>query len=196
MDVALTAFTPSAGGAFLGGPLSHTVGTTQAMGAAVNPNFTTNIIDNGNGTRTLEATWFTSTGTALFGPGTTIGGQLITTIQFELGRNNAGTDFFEFPGIGAIKHPDTNSDGVLEAQFSLLDAGGASIFNGTFFVFQEIGGFSGIVSLSAGGADLGTFNIGGGIARITFNVEDGVIPAPGAIALLGLAGMATARRRR
>lgn len=195
VDTALVAFS-AGGGAFLGGPLSHSVGTTQAMGAAVNPNITTNIIDNGNGTRTLEATWFSSSGGPLFAAGTTIAGSPITSIQFELGRQNAGTDFFEFPGIGAIKHAVDAASGAFLADFSLLDASGASIFNGNFFVFGEIGGFSGIVSIGAGGADLGTFNIGGGVARITFNVTDPVVPTPGAVALFGLAGLAGARRRR
>jgi len=194
VDSALTGFS-SAGGAFLGGPLNHTVGTTQAMGGAVNPNFSTTVIDNGNGTRTLEARWFTNTpGTALFGPGATIGGAIITDIGFELGEGNAGTDIFNFPGMGAIKHPDTNLDGVLEAAFTLLDANGASIFSGTYFVTPGVGGFSGVVFINAGGADLGTFNIGGGLARVTFNVT--AIPTPGALALFGVAGLVGARRRR
>ena len=198
VDTAITGFN-SLGGAFLYGPASHAIGSVQNVpggiaGRAIN--VTTSLTGVGS-SRTLTIDWFTSDGGALIRPGDTIGGAAITQIQYEFGRANAGIDFFDIPGFAGFKHPADPTPGstAFLADFLLLDTSGATLFAGNYFVFDEAGaGFSGIVNIGAGGADLGGFGIGGGRATINFNI--GAIPTPGALALFGLAGLAGVRRRR
>ncbi|MEM1329595.1 MAG: PEP-CTERM sorting domain-containing protein [Planctomycetota bacterium] len=125
---------------------------------------------------------------------------------YTLSYNDSNTG-----GVSAFDNaPDSSPAGVMtgvEIAISLAEIGYtggefkiAGFINGSdhnFVSNQVIGG------LAAGTANLGgdgAGNFNGTVAGIDFNQFDGnqfvVIPAPGSVALLGLGGLAAARRRR
>lgn len=181
------------GGAALAGAQAHEIGTSETFANNQFTDVSSTVTDNGDGTRTVDITWLTNDGFPLFGPDGFGPGDPITDISFELGENNAGTNPVDDPDFISFDHPeDASNPGTFLAEFNLLGADGTSVlFSGNFFVQQQGSGFSGLTFVGAGGADLGTFGIGGASASITYN-----IPAPGAVSLAGLAGLAAVRRRR
>lgn len=184
-DTVITLFS-NAGGAISVGPVSHTIGgtdaTTDAFGTGVS--ISSADVDNGNGTRTVTITWAADAWANLIPTGANIGGDPIIQIGFELGENNAGTNFVDPSLYGGL----TTTDGT----FDLLGSGGSVLFSGTFFTTDQGTGFSGLTFVNAGGADLSTFGIAGARATITYDV----VPTPASAALLGLGGLVAARRRR
>jgi len=121
-------------------------------------------------------------------PGTVINGQPITDIQFELGGPNVLMDVIE------SSMPGTFFDGVLSNTFTLFDSAGTVLFSDTIAGAGDIstGGLQAAVTIGAGGADLGDFDIAG--AQFDFTVS--VVPAPGGAAALSMLGFAAIRRRR
>ena len=175
-------------------PLFHEIGTTETLPNVTNVEVSSSVIDNGNLTRTLDISWTTNDASALFGPNG-LNGNPIVQLSFELGENNFPNDFVEDPDYAGLTNFDPNAlgpgMGSFVGDFSLLDAAGASLFDGNIFLTDQGTGFSGIVVIGAGGADLGNFNIGGGSASITYN-----IPTPASASLLAAGGIAATRRRR
>jgi len=110
--------------------------------------------------------------------------------------------------VDAGSSDTTFSPGFLNPAFA-----GASVINGSFFEQLENGGYFDfdpgtpenggsviIAQFTIGANEVGVYEgtvdwqpVEGGLFADTFNV---VVPAPGAIALLGLAGLAGTRRRR
>ncbi|MBX3364605.1 MAG: PEP-CTERM sorting domain-containing protein [Phycisphaeraceae bacterium] len=187
-DAALTIF--GTGGAYLDSG-SATFGSLSTLnGSVIHMNSTETTVGN---IRTYTIEWSHVTGGTFITAGTTVGGTPVTQMGFEIGENNAGTDFVNDPEYQFPLH--VFDSGRYRAQFQLFNTGGTDLFGGagTFFVLDQGAGngFSGIVFVSAGGTNLGTFDIARAVATIQVQV-----PAPGSLALLGLGGLAAIRRRR
>jgi hypothetical protein len=143
--------------------------------------------------RTVTFSWDTDGAIAMLQAGDLLGGAPVTTLSFETGSANAGPNGLSDPDFIAFDHdPDAATPGTFLASFDLLNATGGSIFAGNWFVSAGATGISGRTFVTAGGADLATFNIGGGTATVRYFV----VPAPSAMALLGLGGLVATRRRR
>jgi len=175
---------------FFDDPIFHEIGSTNTFPNATFLEVTSSVsTDMGAMTRTVDVTWQTNDGSAIFGPEFFGPADGIDLLGFELGENNVPNDFVEDPDYVSLAEPFDGDDFL--GDFSLFDAAGTEIFAGDFFLTDQGTGFSGVVFINAGGADLGDFNIGGATASITYN-----IPTPASAALLGLGGLAAARRRR
>ena len=138
--------------------------------------------DLGGGTLEFVLTWSMADGGTFLDAAATYGGDFVTQMGFEMGENNAPADLID------------GTFSIVSSTFELLDGTGADLFGGTgtFFSSDNGGaGLSGVTFVQAGGADLAGFGIVAGVATITVTV-----PAPGAVALLGLAGFVGRRRRR
>jgi|GEM_PF-5960332 len=185
----------SLGGAILNQAAAHELGTsgpmTNVLGRAATVTSTVTTVGD---LRTVTLNWSAAPGVAMIQPGDALGGAAITDLSFEMGTANFPGGAFD-PDFIAFDHAvNPNDPNTFLASFTLLDALGSTIFNGSFFVdynagTNEIGGRT---FIAAGGADLAGFNIGGGSASFSYFV----IPTPASTALLAFAGIAAARRRR
>ncbi len=183
-----------AGGAILNDADLHTLGTSESMSNALERDSTiSSTVTTVGNVRTITLEWSTDGGAAMIQPGDGVGELPITTLSFELGTQNFPNAGVNDPDFLAFNHSeDGDNPGTFLADFDLLDADGDLIFAGNFFVDIASGAIAGRTFISAGGADLADFNIGGGVATMSYTI----IPAPGALALLGMAGLAGATRRR
>jgi len=189
VNVAITAFTPSAGGAILVGPGVHTAGGVNAVNSVApaliaNTTITSTVTTVGT-TRTVSILWIADLAPfngAIAQPGLGVGGQQFTSIFFEMPGNNAGANLWD----------DAQKIGPATGTFNLLDNLGASIFGTAAGITDSGTSFNISNGVNAGGTPIFNFPIGGG----TWTVSYEIIPAPGAFALLGLGGLAAARRRR
>ncbi len=121
--------------------------------------------------------------------------------QFQYTLN--GTSFTSF---GSLLDFNTTFDGWTTLSFNLASIAGAS--NNPNFGFQIVSAFSPVEFTNANGlqaantafqrANAGPQVYTGGAGNYRFDVVTfrGTIPTPGAMALLGLAGLAASRRRR
>lgn len=148
----------------------------------------------GAGQVTINFEWISQNGVNLIPTGSTIDGGVIDTLSFEMGSSNTPGDGLGWGQPFTFDHPESaTTPGVFEASFDLLDTFGGTIFSGSWFVSALPGNeFQGRTFISAGGADLAQFGIGG--ARATVVVNE--VPEPTTIALLGLGGMVILRRKR
>lgn len=182
----------SAGGTALNEAV-HTVGGSDAMTNALSrPSTVSSTVTTVGNLRTVTFSWDTDGAIAMLQAGDVLGGSPITTLSFEMGTTNSGTNGLLDPDFVSFDHAPSTTPGTFNAQFTLLDAAGASIFAGNWFVSAGAEGISGRTFVGAGGADLAGFNIGGGTATVRYFV----VPAPSAMALLGLGGLVATRRRR
>ncbi len=187
------------GGALLydGTPGPFAFGGTSSMGtngiSAGTGSITSSVTDLGNGQQQIVIEWFEDGGTPMLPQGGTLGGSPVTTISFEIDSANTGPDGINPLGNFEFKHLE-DTPGVFLAGFELLDTLGNDLFGGTgsFFVNADGGDIGGVTFISAGANDLGNFGIAGGRATIVITK----VPAPGALALLGIAGVIGSRRRR
>lgn len=184
VGVSVTVFTatagaflnPSAGDAILhsiGGPATTLVGIAGLFEDVL---VTSSVSDVAN-TRTITLQFLTANGATLGAPGLTLGGAALTTLAFNVGSINALSN--------GIDDPDRI--GTVTGSLSLLGVA----FTTAAGITQTPTTFSATNSISAGGADILSLGITG--ARYTFSYA---IPTPGAAALMGLGGLAAARRRR
>lgn len=182
------------GGAILTEADPHTIGTTEAMFNALSrPSTVSSSVSTVGNVRTVTIAWSTDGGVAMIQPGDGLGGQPIQQVSFELGTPNFPLGGINDPDFIAFDHAESATPGTFSANFTLLDAAGGSIFAGTWFVnLTGAGEIAGRTFVAAGGADLANFNIGGGVASVSYFV----VPAPGSLALLGLGGLVATRRRR
>lgn len=156
---------------------------------------TSSIIDNADGTRTLTITWLTNDGLPLIDPGDTApGGSVFTGFFFDLGEGNAPPVPFLDPDFIAVADPaDPDFAGGFLSPFEVLDVNGDVILTTPFFVTDFGIGFTGFTNIATlDDSDISTFGIAGGRVSITYFA----VPTPGAAAALGIAALATHRRRR
>lgn len=114
-------------------------------------------------------------------------------------------EFDSFITIGLLSSTEADNEMAdFNIDWSVFEAGGAlEVDNGLWYTLPgtaqsyEIDGRVLLGQFTTTGDIFGTINISGKNADGTSWVYDGVeLPAPGAIILLGLAGLATGRRRR
>ncbi len=184
----------NAGGGAILNDAAHTLGTSEAMNAALRATTISSTVVTVGTTRTVTIEWSTDGGLAMVAPGDGLGGLPITTLSFENGSANAGGNGIDDPDFVAFNHAaDPMNPGTFLADFDLIAVGGGTIFSGSYFVsLNAPTEVSGRTFIGAGGADLANFAIAGGVATISYEI----VPAPASAALLGLGGFAAARRRR
>ncbi|QOJ00225.1 MAG: PEP-CTERM sorting domain-containing protein [Phycisphaeraceae bacterium] len=167
------------GGQYIGGP--QTVNAPGSVLLDTDLLFTVGpSVDLGGGLRQVSMVWTSITGA----PMTNVAPGPVTDLSFELGMNNAPADQLDDPDFIAVV---SGTGRLISSTLGLL----ATSPNG-LFTTDGIGGFTGLIFWNAGGADLRQFNIN----RYEVDIVYSVVPAPGSLGLLGLAGLAAARRRR
>lgn len=188
VNVAVTGFS-TAGGAFLAGPGTHTVGGNSVLnglaGLTASFNISSSVSDAG-GIRTLSISMTTIGGGAIGIPGLAVGGAPISSLFFELPDLNGGPDLFD----------DAQKVGAAAGTFNLLGTGGATLFSAAAGIVDSGTSFSIGNGISAGGANLFDPAAVGDILTGASWTVSYAIPAPGAAAMLALAGLGAARRRR
>lgn len=135
-----------------------------------------------NGNQLISFDCFTADGLPFVPTGSTLAGQLINALQFDIGTPNAPANPVDF---------DTNIT-IISALFTVSSA---SATFGPFGSTATVVGGNGLTLRS--GVSAGTDITGFGLNR--FHVEAEIqktIPTPGAMALLGLGGLVVGRRRR
>lgn len=175
--VAATIFGPW-GGQYIGGP--QTVNAPGSVLLDTDLLFTVGpSVNLGGGLRQVSMVWTSITGAPMTNgaPGP------VTDLGFELGANNAPADQLDDPDFIAV----VSGTGRLFGAQGLLVSGAPGLFT-----TDGVGGFTGVIFWNAGGGDLRQF----GINRYEVDIVYSVVPAPGSLGLLGLAGLAAARRRR
>ncbi|MCE7972774.1 MAG: hypothetical protein DYG92_00385 [Leptolyngbya sp. PLA1] len=184
----MAVFSP-AGGAFYddagggAGPNLQNFGVDESMGLFAGRDIrivsSQTILSNGNQIVSFDA--YTADGLPFVPNGATVGGQIINAIQFDIGTPNAPADPVDF------NTPIT----VVGALFTVSSA--SSTF-GPFAPTTAVVGGNGL-TVRAGvqaGTNITTF----GLNHFHVEVEIQKIPAPGALALMGLGGLIAGRRRR
>lgn len=181
----------SAGGAFFddasgaAGPNLHNFGLTESMGLQFQQrdviiSSSQGILPNGN--QLIRFICEMADGGPFVPVGATVGGQTINALQFDIGTPNAPADPVDFlaPGIVIVGHGFiVQNASTTFGPFSGL----AASPNGNDLTYR-----AGVQA----GSNITTFEI----LRFVVEVEVQKIPAPGAMALLGLGGLMAARRRR
>jgi MYXO-CTERM domain-containing protein len=122
-----------------------------------------------------------------------------STVNFEIGGYNSGLSggnpqFDQFIVTGNV-----NFEGVVEItqtqgfmpslgdSFAIIQSGGSMSFTGTTVLPSLSGGLSWQVAVVSGSSEFGASG---------HSMVASVVPAPGAAALVGLAGLVSSRRRR
>ncbi|MFG0307000.1 MAG: hypothetical protein ACF8Q5_12390 [Phycisphaerales bacterium JB040] len=181
---AITAFS-TAGGTFLHGPGTHTVGGSNASaglpGTIGDVVVSSSVSTSASNVRTLVINMVTTSNARLAIGGLTIGGAVIDTVRFEVPGVNGGPNFFD----------DPYKLSAATGTFNLLGNNGAVIFSGAAGVTDNGTSFGLANGVTTGpGTNLFNNYITGGRFTITYTV-----PAPGSVAVLGLGGLAFRRRR-
>ena len=122
-----------------------------------------------------------------------------STVDFEIGGYNSGLSggnpqFDQFIVTGSVNFEGTlqitHYQGfvpVLGDSFALIQSGGSMAFTGDTVLPSLGGGLSWSIAVVSGSSEFGASGS---------SLVASVVPAPGAAALVGLAGLATTRRRR
>jgi MYXO-CTERM domain-containing protein len=122
-----------------------------------------------------------------------------STVNFELSglQNGLGSgvpEFDQFIVTGSVSYAGKLKITLFGAfspslgdSFALIQSGGALNFTGSTILPTLSGGLSWSVAVVAGSSEFGSAGS---------SLVASVVPAPGAVALIGLAGLATSRRRR
>ena len=108
-----------------------------------------------------------------------------TQQSFFVQQNFTVTDAVNFTLTGYLPSASSGSSSITAGSTFSADSG------------SDVGGFSTSGTLQAGTYRFVYTNGGGGAQdRTLFNLSFSAVPAPGAVALVGLAGLVTGRRRR
>ena len=108
-----------------------------------------------------------------------------TQQTFFVQQNFTVTDAVNFTLTGYLQSASSGSSSITAGTTFYADSG------------SDVGGFSTSGTLQAGTYRFVYTNGGGGAQdRTLFNLSFSAVPAPGAVALVGLAGLVTGRRRR
>ena len=113
-----------------------------------------------------------------------------TLVSFAGGVNAVGMDVY---GIGTfIANPFD------EISYTVFDTGGGFLTSGSYVADGNVGGYFGVVSDTGliGSIEFQGLSFGLGSGEFVSNVQAWAVPAPGALAILGLGGAFAARRRR
>jgi hypothetical protein len=181
----------TAGGAFFddatgaAGPNLHNFGADESMGMQFEGRevrIASSQTDLANGNQLIRFTCYMGDGGPFVPVGATVGGQTINALQFDVGTPNAPADpvNFNVAAISIVSHSF-----IVQSATTTFGpfAGGAGSPGGNDLTYR-----AGVQA----GTNITTF----GIARFVIEVEIQKIPAPGALALMGLGGLVAARRRR
>ncbi len=201
---------------------SSSTATVSPVGGAYWNNFAPggfeNLVDTDNNATgiSLFATTGVSSGAngGLFGPsGALLGGLAVESATQDYVFTAGATISLTFDGLDAGKSYDFRlfgtraTDGVRETRYTLVGGGGSSVavlqtsgagigadgvYNGND---DETADFSGITADANGQIILNVDIESGGFAYLGA-LEFSIVPAPGAMALLGLGGVVIGRRRR
>lgn len=157
----------------------------------------------GGVTRTVNESWTPTSGTSglatinIFGSGELFPSGLSSgTPPVALTRGGFGIGL-NLPALLGGADPLTwnpSPNMVTTATVELFDAAGASLTGGPLNIFSLIAtpnNWNGVV-----GVAFGSPSVGLGVRRIELKMDITKIPAPGAVALMGVAGLAGMRRRR
>ncbi|MGH7242392.1 MAG: hypothetical protein ACREJD_03120 [Phycisphaerales bacterium] len=189
-----TTVAPAAGyvTATAGRVTSFTFGNNNAHGTLISSNATVNMqsLDLGDvspGVRRIVVACFTTNTTNLWVNGITIGGNPMTQGRFDVGSTALGGNglaWNNLPGaatsvsiFSALWSPSNSFAAPIATSSALTNQGTLTNF-GSNVVWNGVVGFTGIISE----VDI--------IMDITY------VPAPGAVALIGLGGLIATRRRR
>lgn len=172
----------------------------------VDPGAISNVTGSGNNWTGGDGwEYFALTSTATSGAVSTTGSSpAVTALNFASSTTFAFTQFqFDFVGAEAAWGP-TGTNGIYGVLFNITftpNTSGITVtVNGTqnFTVSTPNTGVIGVYSdlLADGRIDTISFSLSSGQSAVMTGYTVGIIPAPGALALLGAAGLVTGRRRR
>lgn len=198
VNMCVTGFSAN-GGAYLNGPVTHTVGGTTS-GPSVAPGIIApfeyaSTVSTVGSTRTVVVDIYAVGAgaflTTIAGPGLTLGGAPVTSLRFEMPGLNGGVNMFD----------DGDKVGLATGTFTLVGTTNGVSAIGLFSTAATITDFGTSFSVSngvnAGGANLFDPNaVGATITGASFTISYEVVPAPSAAALLGVGALAATRRRR
>jgi PEP-CTERM motif len=197
------------GGAFLddgsGAPVfggTSAIGLNVVSGAAVNID-TLEVAGPGAGQSTLTFRIYTDDGlggTPAFAPaGTTLGGDPVGALQFEIGDFNAGLDLVEWTPLTPFTIDSAGVEYFANAS-SIIDFPLAidPLAPGSSGVFSNAGaGLSILAAISIGDGAGGLGDITAfGIDEVIISVVITEVPEPATLSLLGFGAVALLRRRR
>jgi len=185
-----TAIFSSGGGAFLNGTAAFSwsgpgAGPVQGFGnsALGSPTAFQTIENQSGNTFTIQANTFTTDSSDFLPNGVSVGGAEADELQYNVGSSFSGFNPIDWDGGGAVQLVDFGIALFVDGNqvFSQSRFGGAGDNNAG----NDLAGSIAVVNAEGQGVD----------ELAMFWVFDKV-PAPGATALFGLAGLAVARRRR
>ena len=191
----------TAGGAFLAGPGTHTVGGSDVLASAsaglIDDVVISTTVTTVGTTRTIDIFMLAAGGYNIADAAITLSGISVESLFFEVPDINGGPDLFD----------DAAKIGAASGSFDLI---GADASGNLFSLFATTAGVDDLgtsfsvgngVGVGSGGNILGSFGastidgsdvfVTGGIFSISYEV-----PAPSSAGILALGGLAATRRRR